>query len=665
MNETAGIQVSPSGSYGSYFGNSVYSSANQCVYNGVSDSIGVTGLDNGKTYYFEIFTRRNSTWSNGEEVSGTPDFGGLTVSKMDSAYIIDFDSTLVGSNNGSFNGTGFSPSPGSGQLNSASWGIAGMSEGKCNFDSTKTSGDFARGTSSGGVGTGGIYAFQISTGNYSLGVQSVGDDFTPGEIICRIANETGATISHILIGYDLYINNDQFRSNSLNFSYSMDGQTFVEISTLNKISYDTSDSRGWRANPNIALITGLSLHDNSYFYLKWKGDEVSGSGSMDEFALDNISISLLSNAPDSIQISVQDSLESLAISGVDAVLMDTCVIGYIHLKNSILYLGINDLTVVDSLFSGSSSEYIETDSVGRLIKVIASPDSFTFPVGRSAFSPITLNFTASSAGHVGVRVVDRIHPNVDTSTATIDYIERFWQVSQTGLSSFNCNVTAIYDDGDIVGTEGNLFMGKWDGGPAWGVGNSVNASDNKLTMNGVTSFSDFTGAGSPVLPLKFLDVFIVNDVLHWLTASELNVNEFIIQVSFDGAHFNKIGSTKAWGNSTEKRTYSFDINTFKSMMYFRIVGVDYDGGKTFSPLAYRANNSNLVQITYLPDAVLLTSSNYTPKKITLFDNCGRNILSFSIDSELKIDRNSLRKGIYIINITEESGKIECYKFINY
>jgi hypothetical protein len=37
-------------------------------------------------------------------------------------------------------------------------------------------------------------------------------------------------------------------------------------------------------------LTGLSIPNNGFFYLRWNGTDVSGSGSRDEFALDDISI---------------------------------------------------------------------------------------------------------------------------------------------------------------------------------------------------------------------------------------------------------------------------------------------------------------------------------------------------------------------------------------
>ncbi|MBN1217568.1 MAG: hypothetical protein JXM69_01465, partial [Anaerolineae bacterium] len=118
-----------------------------------------------------------------------------------------------------FTGSGFDPNPGVGQLDSDIWSVTGLSDGDLLFGDSQTTGDFARGPSAGGVTTGGVYAFDVG-GNTILGVQPGGTDFTPGEIILRLQNNTGSTITQLDVSYDIWYRNDQPRANSLNFSYS-------------------------------------------------------------------------------------------------------------------------------------------------------------------------------------------------------------------------------------------------------------------------------------------------------------------------------------------------------------------------------------------------------------------------------------------------------------
>src|SRR5215213_5551936 len=78
---------------------------------------------------------------------------GLQITTVNFLYRIDFDNTITAINNGQFKGTGFSPAPIGGQLNSDSWAMTGWTDGALTFGSTKTTTgtDYTRGSSNGGV----------------------------------------------------------------------------------------------------------------------------------------------------------------------------------------------------------------------------------------------------------------------------------------------------------------------------------------------------------------------------------------------------------------------------------------------------------------------------------------------------------------------------------
>ena len=72
IDTTSGLGSAPSGNGSTYTANAVYSSNGQCIYKDTGTSVTVTGLTNSSTYYFEIYTRKDSVWSSGVEVSATP-----------------------------------------------------------------------------------------------------------------------------------------------------------------------------------------------------------------------------------------------------------------------------------------------------------------------------------------------------------------------------------------------------------------------------------------------------------------------------------------------------------------------------------------------------------------------------------------------------------------
>ncbi|MEM6454243.1 MAG: hypothetical protein AAF772_04040 [Acidobacteriota bacterium] len=197
-----------------------------------------------------------------------------------------------------FLGTGFSPTPALGQLDSDTWSITGMSDGDLAFGAAATSGDFARGEALGAVSTGGIYSFDVGFvegSNPGLGFQPGGSDVTPGTFTLRVDNDSGDQIDEIDVRYDVYVFNDQPRANSVNFSFSLDGVTFVPVPSLDFTSPATESTEGgtvWEANARSTTLTGLlsGFQDGDSIFLRWETDDVSGSGSRDQFALDNIEI---------------------------------------------------------------------------------------------------------------------------------------------------------------------------------------------------------------------------------------------------------------------------------------------------------------------------------------------------------------------------------------
>ncbi|WP_026775276.1 lamin tail domain-containing protein [Polaribacter sp. Hel_I_88] len=206
-------------------------------------------------------------------------------------YTINFDSTLSGVNNGVFNGSGFQPTPAGGNLDADAWKIIGLSDGTHNFGDTSISGDFARGQKSGGNSTGGLYAFEIATGNYALGFQAGNSDFTPGSIILKITNNTSSTVTDVAISYNIWEYNDQGRSSSLNFSHSIDDVTYTNVASLNFTSTEAANgSPSWVSTAKSTTISSLNLAIGASMYIQWTSDDVAGSGSRDEIAIDDIVI---------------------------------------------------------------------------------------------------------------------------------------------------------------------------------------------------------------------------------------------------------------------------------------------------------------------------------------------------------------------------------------
>ncbi len=223
----------------------------------------------------------------------------FVLSSSQNSLYIDFSGNMPSEiGNGYFQGKGFDPSPTAGMLNSNSWAVTGMSDGDLVYGASNTAGDYARGiTNNGGVTTGGIYSF-IGDGtgqnpkDTCLWIQPTADDWTPGTITLRVKwQQSGKRLDEVNLSYNLIVRNNGQRSNSFNFSYSTDGTNFTNQTAWDYTSPLIPNSGTWFDYASRGgNITGLNLKSGDFLYLRWTGDDVSGSNDRDEFGLDDIKL---------------------------------------------------------------------------------------------------------------------------------------------------------------------------------------------------------------------------------------------------------------------------------------------------------------------------------------------------------------------------------------
>ena len=189
-----------------------------------------------------------------------------------------------------FAGSGFAPSPSSGQLDADNWQITGFSDGNLAFGGTRTTGDYARGVTGGNVTVGGIYGYSGGLGNQALYIQPAASDFVPGTITTRYLNITGTTITSVDFSYVIYNYNNEARSTSLKLSYSFDNISFTNVPSADFNSFGAADFLLYTFNRSVT-IPGLSFLNGGTMYLKWISDDVIGfTGNRDEIGLDNITL---------------------------------------------------------------------------------------------------------------------------------------------------------------------------------------------------------------------------------------------------------------------------------------------------------------------------------------------------------------------------------------
>lgn len=223
----------------------------------------------------------------------------------DAPNTISFGGTITGVGYGSFTAGGFTMIPTSGKLNSNAWAITGFSDGNLAFSGTKTTGDYARGTTTMmnpvtdvGATIGGIYSYTgvpFSLSDPAMLIQSTDVDFTPGTITLRIKNTHASNHIYVLdVSYDLWVRNNTSTSNGFNFSYSTDDISYTNVAALDYSTTATADASGIvNTGVHYVSINTIDIDPGAYGYLRWSVVDISGSGERDEFYLNSITV----NAP--------------------------------------------------------------------------------------------------------------------------------------------------------------------------------------------------------------------------------------------------------------------------------------------------------------------------------------------------------------------------------
>jgi hypothetical protein len=132
----------------------------------------------------------------------------------------------------------------------------------------------------------------ISGGNYNfasrIGILGSGSAFVPGSVVLRIANTTGKT--GLAISYDVVKIKEQARSNSFNLEISTTSAT-TGFTPITGGSYASGTIAQGTSTPyaNISLSPADNVNGN--VWIRWSYTDISGSGSRDAIALDNVTLS--------------------------------------------------------------------------------------------------------------------------------------------------------------------------------------------------------------------------------------------------------------------------------------------------------------------------------------------------------------------------------------
>jgi len=426
----------------------------------------------------------NGTLTVGAALSGTGGFtqGSTGILNIGGTSVVTLDATTNAGNTVIFSGSGQTINPinyynlilsGSGTaiLQTATTTIAGTLTNTNSTTTAVTTMSIGNVLLSGGVFNAGSYNINVTgnwTNNNGAGL------FVPG---------TGTV---------------NFTGNSSSINGTATSQTFNNLiiakTTGQTLSYG-GNTTSVTLNGDLTLTTGTFAPGATLIVIgNWNnngGTFTPGTGT----------VTLVGNGK-YIQGNLSTAFYGLTIGNAANILLgidQTTVNGTLTLSNGLLRLGAYNIILSATSPAIAASSFYATnmiiaDGTGQIKKIFTGSGSYSFPIGDSSgnYAPITLNFTSGTfagGAYVGVNETNTKYPQ---NTSTNNYLNRFWSVSQSGISAFTCTVTGSYNSGDLVG-QANLSIASEYTNSAWSTFSTL--SGNTLNASGVTNFGDFTGVG--------------------------------------------------------------------------------------------------------------------------------------------------------------------------
>lgn len=329
-----------------------------------------------------------------------------------------------------------------------------------------------------------------------------------------------------------------------------------------------------------------------------------------------------------------------------------------------LVLGNFNLSVT-GVSNNNSASYIQTNDAGELCISISNGATVLFPVGNSAYNPVSIENNTGAVDVFCARVLDELYQNgLDGDPVTVGRVKRTWDISKDNPN----------------GGAGVNFVFQWNTGEAeslntpalyhfsngWSEQKSgtTNSTSNSLSYTGYTgTFSPFGIAETnQTLPVTWLSFTVQkqNDqaLLTWTTGTETNNKSFVVEHSINGSGWGVIGEVKGANNSVTKNTYAYLHNTpAGGKNYYRIRQVDQDGRSTYSAVQ-TVQFEIRTSLSVYPNPVtggMLTVRVQKPGVLSIYTNNGQLLLNKKLDAPGKysISMHAFSKGIYRLSFDNE------------
>lgn len=299
------------------------------------------------------------------------------------------------------------------------------------------------------------------------------------------------------------------------------------------------------------------------------------------------------------------------------------------------------------------------------------------PVSTLGYNNIKLNFNlAAFATTVSQGLEFNDYVTISVSTDGVTYYDQvkitgqnnaYWEYSASGVASNVYNTTgapAVFNPGNTAGLHNIDGLGTVE---ITNLPQSANLYVQISMMNNnaaeIWIVDNIKLEGQQALPVEMSNFSIQSSakkhILDWTTASENNVEAFMIERGKTEKQFEQISTIKATGAGE----YSFtDENPFKGTSYYRIKTMDKDGSFSYSNIqsAFITNSKWQIYPTIAESHISLekeTSSD--DSTVNIFDITGRNVLNQIVkgdETNIQLDLTQLSKGMYFVKYDDHTEK---------
>ena len=439
--------------------------------------------------------------------------------------------------------------------------------------------------------------------------------------------------------------------------------TIAGAGTLKRSGYIFN---GWNTNLNgsgTAYAAGATytLGTNLTLYAQWKDNFWRGTSSTAYATTTNWGSGSVPATGDDI-VFAEDATNDLIVD-------QNRVVGNIQFSGAPYKMVLGNFNVTaKNVTNYSSTKYIQTNGTGKFTINIGNGITAFFPVGNSAYNPVSIKNNTGAADDFGVKVLDEMYYNGSSGAAVADpRLKRTWDISKTNANGGSgIDFVFNWNAGEAVSlTTATLYH--YSGGWAKQTG-TTSSTATSLTYTGYTgTFSPFGIANAnSTLPVTWLGFNVQKQheqaLLTWSTAMEWNNKDFVAEHSTDGNIWETLAIIKAAGNSVSTRTYQYlHSNPAEGVNYYRIRQRDNDGKSTFSSIQ-SVSFEMKANLSVYPNPVTSGALNVSIKKpglLTIYSNNGQLVFSkkYTVPGKQLINLQALSKGIYRLVFEKENVSI--------